>query len=180
MRITIRTTISALAIGTVLAGTATRTAAQQRDDRLIRVDTLESGRVVISNPDAPQTGPQGAPTLVEVLRIGSVDDTCDALGYVTSVTVDGDGRIYVADQQANEIRVFSPGRRVRENLRAVRRRTWGIRLAGGNRLAAPRPSVGVRRDAASIHRLRLPGNRVGHAPLAVGSYRHPAPAALGG
>ena len=109
MRITIRTTISAFAIGTVLAGAATRTAAQQRDDRLIRVDTLEGGRVVISNPDAPQTGPQGAPTLVEVLRIGSLDDTCDALGYVTSVTVDGDGRIYVADQQANEIRVFSPG-----------------------------------------------------------------------
>ena len=107
MRITIRTTISALAVGTVLAGTATRTAAQQRNP-LVRVDTLESGRIVISNPDSRQTGPQGVPTLVEVLRIGSVDGTCDTFGHVTSLAVDGDGRIYVADRQANEIRVFSP------------------------------------------------------------------------
>ena len=106
MNVTSRTASSALVVGAVLAMAALRADAQERN---VRVDTLESGRIVISNPDAPQTSPQGAPTLVEVLRIGSLDDTCDALGYVTSVAVDGDGRIYVADQQANEIRVFSPG-----------------------------------------------------------------------
>lgn len=77
-------------------------------ERRVRVDTLESGRIVVSNPDSPQAGPQGAPTLVEVLRIGSLDDTCEAFGRVMSLAVDGDGRIYVADSQANDIRVFSP------------------------------------------------------------------------
>ena len=61
-----------------------------------------------SNPDAPQTGPRGVPTLVEELRIGSLDGTCDAFGDVASLAVDGDGRIYVADRQARAIRVFAP------------------------------------------------------------------------
>ncbi|MYA63461.1 MAG: hypothetical protein F4139_15385 [Gemmatimonadetes bacterium] len=108
MPVTIRTTISALVVGALLAGTAARTTAQQRDAGRVRVDTLEGGRIVVSNPDSPLAGPQGAPTLVEVLRIGSLDDTCDAFGDVMSLAVDGDGRIYVADRQASEIRVFSP------------------------------------------------------------------------
>ena len=108
MPVTIRTTISALVVGTLLVGTAARTSAQQRDDGRVRVDTLESGRIVVSNPDLPQAGPEGVPTLVEVLRIGSLDETCDAFGQVYSLAVDGDGRIYVADWQANEVRVFTP------------------------------------------------------------------------
>ena len=108
MRITIRNTTSAIAVGALLATMTLRADAQERDDRRVRVDTLEGGRIVVSNPDSPQTGPQGVPTLVEVLRIGSVDDTCDSFGKVISLAVDGDGRIYVADWQANDIRVFSP------------------------------------------------------------------------
>ena len=46
------------------------------------------------------------PLLVEELRIGSVNGTCDAFGQAFSVTVDDAGRIYMADFQANEIRVF--------------------------------------------------------------------------
>ena len=107
MRITIRATISAIAVGTLLAATTLRADAQVRNDR-VRVDTLESGRIVVSNPDSPQAGPQGVPALVEVLRIGSIEGTCDAFGQVFSLAVDGDGRIYVADRQANEIRVFTP------------------------------------------------------------------------
>ncbi|MDE2795436.1 MAG: 6-bladed beta-propeller [Gemmatimonadota bacterium] len=104
----IRTTISALVVGALLVGTSARTTAQQRDAGRVRVDTLEGGRIVVSNPDSPEAGPEGVPTLVEVLRIGSLDDTCDAFGNVMSLAVDGDGRIYVADSQASEIRVFSP------------------------------------------------------------------------
>ena len=107
MKVTIHTTISAIAIGTLLATTTLGADAQERNDR-VRVDTLEGGRIVVSNPDSPQNGPQGAPTLVEVLRIGSLDDTCDSFGKVMSLAVDGDGRIYVADWQASDIRVFSP------------------------------------------------------------------------
>ena len=105
MRITIHTVISAIAVGTLFATTTLGADAQERD---VSVDTLESGRIVVSNPDSPQNGPQGAPTLVEVLRIGSVDDTCDSFGKVMSLAMDGDGRIYVADSQASDIRVFSP------------------------------------------------------------------------
>ena len=107
MRITVHTTISAIAVGTLLATTTLRANAQERNDR-VRVDTLEGGRIVVSNPDSPQTSLQGAPTLVEVFRIGSLDDTCEAFGRVMSLAVDGDGRIYVADSQASDIRVFSP------------------------------------------------------------------------
>lgn len=108
MPVTIRTTISAFVIGALLVATAARTTAQQRDEGRVHVDTLDGGRIVVSNPDSPQTDRQGMPTLLEVLRIGSLDDTCDAFGNVMSLAVDGDGRIYVADSQASEIRVFSP------------------------------------------------------------------------
>ncbi|MDE2877044.1 MAG: hypothetical protein OXU69_11255 [Gemmatimonadota bacterium] len=64
MPVTIRTTISALVVGALLVGTAAATTAQQRDDVRVRVDTLEDGRIVISNPDLPQAGPEGVPTLV--------------------------------------------------------------------------------------------------------------------
>ena len=108
MPVTTRTTICTLVVGALLVGTAARTTAQQRDAGRVRVDTLEGGRIVVSNADLPQPGPQGAPTLLEVLRIGSLDDTCDGFGRIMSLAVDGDGRIYVADSQASEIRVFSP------------------------------------------------------------------------
>ena len=108
MRTIIRNSISAVAVVALAVTTATRADAQQRGDRVVRVDTLESGRIVISNPDSPQTAPEGVPTLVEVLRIGSLDDTCDALDRVISLAVDGDGLIYAADWRADEIQVFSP------------------------------------------------------------------------
>lgn len=108
MRTTVPTSGLAIAVGTLLVTTAGAADAQDRGGQRVRVDTLEGGRIVVSNPDSPQAGPEGVPTLVEVLRIGSLDDTCDAFGRVMSLAVDGDGRIYVADSQASDIRVFSP------------------------------------------------------------------------
>ena len=100
--------IPASVIGVLLTTVTFPAEAQQRGDRLVRVDTLNGGRIVVSNPDSPPTDAGATPTLVEVLRIGSLDGSCDAFGEVTSIAVDGDGRIYVADRQASEIRVFSP------------------------------------------------------------------------
>ena len=72
----------------------------------VRVDTLVGGRVVVSSPDSTLPG-QPLPTLVEELRIGSLNGICDAFGQVFSLAADDNGRIYVADFRANEIRVFS-------------------------------------------------------------------------
>ncbi|MYA33339.1 MAG: hypothetical protein F4164_05510 [Gemmatimonadales bacterium] len=72
------------------------------------MDTLRGGRVVISSPDSPSSRAARAPTLVEELRIGSVEGDCDAFASVVSLFVDGPGRIYVADLGANTIRIFSP------------------------------------------------------------------------
>ena len=80
--------------------------AQETSARGVRVDTLRNGRIVISNPDLIGRGP--APSLVEELRIGSLDDDCSAFGNAYSLAVDDAGRIYVADAQTNEIRMFSP------------------------------------------------------------------------
>lgn len=108
MLITIRTAgISTLVVGTLLATMTVRVDAQQRTDRRVQVDTLDGGRIVVSNPDSPQAGVEGPPTLVEALRIGSVDGTCDAFGDVASLALDDNGRIYAADRQTSEIRVFS-------------------------------------------------------------------------
>lgn len=97
----IRTCISAIAGATLLVAATHRAIAQAR------VDTLESGRIVVSNPDSPHAGPEGVPTLVEELRIGSIEGACDSFGAVFSLAVDDGGRIYVADRQTNDIRVFS-------------------------------------------------------------------------
>lgn len=71
----------------------------------VRVDTLAGGRIVVTSPDMPSLKSK-LPHLVEELRIGSVNGSCDAFGQAFSITVDDAGRIYVADLQANEIRVF--------------------------------------------------------------------------
>ena len=72
------------------------------------VDTLRGGRVAVSSPDSPSSRLARVPTLVEELRIGSVEGDCDAFANVISLAVDDHGRIHVADLGANTVRVFSP------------------------------------------------------------------------
>ncbi|MDX1675503.1 MAG: hypothetical protein R3314_11970 [Longimicrobiales bacterium] len=71
------------------------------------VDTLATGQVVVRNP-ATGLWPEGAAwRLTEELRIGTVaGDGPDLFGRITSLTVDGAGRVYVLEGQAQEIRVF--------------------------------------------------------------------------
>lgn len=94
------------------------------------VDTLSSGQVVVSNPDAPLWAEGREWRLVEELRIGSLDGSGpDVFGQVRSLAVDNAGRIYVLESQAQEVRVFGPdGEHVR---------TFGRPGAGPGELSEP-------------------------------------------
>ncbi|HUP52207.1 MAG TPA: 6-bladed beta-propeller [Longimicrobiales bacterium] len=71
------------------------------------VDTLATGQVVVRNTSRPVWSDEQAWRVVEELRIGRVDgDGPDLLGRIASLAVDGAGRIWVLEGQAQEIRVF--------------------------------------------------------------------------
>jgi len=72
----------------------------------VRVDTLAGGRIVVTNPDVPSLKNGELPLLVEGTAHRVHERECDGFGQAFSVAVDHAGRIYVADRQANEIRVF--------------------------------------------------------------------------
>ncbi len=73
------------------------------------VDTLANGTVLVSNPEEGIWDEGEGWQLVEELRIGSADvEGPELFGNVSGLAVDAAGRIYVADGQANEVRVFSP------------------------------------------------------------------------
>ena len=72
------------------------------------VDTLASGQIVVSNPRTGVWGEGEGWTVTEDLRIGAVDDPGPyQLGRVIALDVDGHGRIWALDAQANVIRVFA-------------------------------------------------------------------------
>jgi hypothetical protein len=79
------------------------------------VDTLPSGTVVISNPARGVWRSAPPWRIVEDLRIGALEgDEAAVFGRIASLAVDGAGRIYVLDRQAQDVRVFGPdGRHVR-------------------------------------------------------------------
>ena len=81
----------------------------------VQIDTLESGRILVSNPDVGVVGDVPNLELNVELRLGAVDgDSPEVFGDVRSLAADDRGTIYVADVQAAEIRVFdSQGRSLR-------------------------------------------------------------------
>jgi hypothetical protein len=71
------------------------------------VDTLPSGQVVVRNTAEPIWPRGGAWQVEEELRIGSVEDVGPELfGRIMSMDVDSDGRIYIFESQAQELRAF--------------------------------------------------------------------------
>src|SRR5690625_740777 len=87
------------------------------------VDTLASGQIVVTNPAVPSWAPGEEWRVVEEVRIGSLDgDGPDLFGNVRSLTVDDGGRIWVLEEQAQELRVFSAEG---EHIRTVGRRGGG-------------------------------------------------------
>lgn len=73
------------------------------------IDTLATGQVVVRNPSTPLWSDGEAWRLTEELRIGTVEEAGPELfGRITSLAVDGAGRVYVLEGQAQEVRVFAP------------------------------------------------------------------------
>lgn len=71
------------------------------------VDTLLSGEIVVHNADDPVWTPETAWRVTEDLRIGSaMSEGPDLFGGIYSFDVDAWGRIFVLDEQAQEVRVF--------------------------------------------------------------------------
>jgi hypothetical protein len=72
------------------------------------IDTLPSGRIVVHSPKTGLWEETGAPWRVEeVFRIGRIEGTGpDVFGRVSALAVDGSGRVWVFDRQAEEFRVF--------------------------------------------------------------------------
>ena len=107
-----------------------------------RVDTLDDGRIVVSNPDAtrrPSEGESGW-RLVQELRLGRFEGRGpDVLGDVGHIAVDERGRIYVLDIGSEEVRVFDrDGRHVRNMVRdgdgpgEIRYYRYGRELGAGH------------------------------------------------
>lgn len=79
------------------------------------IDTLPSGQIVVSNPATPVWREGDEWRVVEEIRVGTLDgDGPDMFGDITSFEVDPEGRIWILEGQAQEIRVFgADGRHVR-------------------------------------------------------------------
>lgn len=71
-------------------------------------ETDSAGIAIIANPEEGMWGPEDAWTVEEVLSIGSVEgDIVYQFGLIAGVDVDAAGNVYVADQQAQDVRVFN-------------------------------------------------------------------------
>ena len=96
------------------------------------MDTLPSGEIVVRNTHDPLWAPEEAWRVVEDLRIGeAMSEGPDLFGAIYSFDVDAWGRIFVLDDQAQEVRIFDSGGAF---VRTVGRRGEG-------------PGVGVARPA---------------------------------
>ena len=71
------------------------------------IDTLDTGTLIVRNPDAGVWDSITAWRLEEDLLIGSLEGSGpEAFGEIAALDVDRHGRIYVLERQAQEIRVF--------------------------------------------------------------------------
>ena len=90
--------------------TVLTSACDSSPDLEVRVDTLASGRLVISNPDPAAVAKGRSLELVEEMRIGAAlggdAESPELFSQVLSLAVDEYENTYVGDYQSNEIRVF--------------------------------------------------------------------------
>jgi sugar lactone lactonase YvrE len=71
------------------------------------MDTLETGTVVVTNPATGVWADETAWRVVEELRIGTLDDAGpDMFGRIRDLEVDAEGRLWIFESQAQELRVF--------------------------------------------------------------------------
>lgn len=73
------------------------------------VEMLPGGIVRVTNPPEPIWAEDGGWRLEPELTLGSVEgEGADVFGTVAAFEVGQDGRIYIVDRQANELRIFGP------------------------------------------------------------------------
>lgn len=71
--------------------------------------TDSSGITMVQNPAQPLWGPADAWTVAEALRIGTAEGEPEyQFGMLANMAVTSDGRIVVADQQGQHLKVFTP------------------------------------------------------------------------
>jgi len=71
------------------------------------MDTLPSGTIVVTNPAQGVWDSASSWRVSEDLRIGTLEGTGpDLFGQIDALEVDRDGRIWVLEGQAQELRVF--------------------------------------------------------------------------
>ncbi|MCH7683467.1 MAG: 6-bladed beta-propeller [Gemmatimonadetes bacterium] len=110
---------------------------RQATDWAGTIDTLPSGTVVVRNPSQGLWDSTSAWRLRESLRIGAADgDGPEVFGAIGALRIDRLGRIYVLEDQADEIRVFEADGRYVRNI--------GRRGSGPGELANP---IGMDWDA---------------------------------
>lgn len=74
-----------------------------------RTETLPNGTLLVTNSGLPTWGPDSTWRLVEELRLGTADgDGPEQFGAIADLLVDSNGRIYILDGLAQEVRVFEP------------------------------------------------------------------------
>jgi hypothetical protein len=102
-------TLAAVAVGGTLLGCGD-TPSAGGNGWTGTVDTLDSGRLMVTNPESVTRGDGELWKLREVFRLGAIDgDRPDVFGDIVSVELGLDGQLYVLDMQASEIRAFGPG-----------------------------------------------------------------------
>ena len=73
----------------------------------IVVDTLETGVIRTMNPAEPVAVPGGPVELEPLFRVGTVDGPeVTRFSTISDLEADADGRLYVLDRQAAELRIF--------------------------------------------------------------------------
>ncbi|MBA2669694.1 MAG: 6-bladed beta-propeller [Gemmatimonadetes bacterium] len=83
------------------------------------VETLANGAIRVTNPAEGSWGEASAWRLTPELQIGEVEgSTALMFASISGLEADHEGRIYILDRQANELRIFNPDG---EHLRTVGR-----------------------------------------------------------
>ena len=95
------------ALALAFSGLLTACGSDAADGWFGTMDTLSSGEIAVRNTDDPLWDPGEAWRVIEDLRIGNaMSDGPDLFGGIYSFDVDGWGRIFVLDDQAQKVRIF--------------------------------------------------------------------------
>jgi hypothetical protein len=116
------------------------------------IDTV-GGTVIVTNPERPASTAQ--PVARQAFLIGEVEGEPQyTFGSISSLAVDGSGRVYVSDMMADEVRVFGPGGEFME--RIGRRGDGPGEFRGPTGLAISSAGVLYVRDETRVQRFAPP------------------------